>query len=279
MNRLLQIARKDFRDSIRERQLYVAGAVFLLLGVGIGYLAGSNAGSVGATEVPRVTLLALVFFSSIAAISLSYNQVVGKRSSGELRVLLSLPFSRSDVVFGTYLGRMALIVGMSIASLVIATVLAVVMGAPVAFDSLIGAIVVITTLIAVFVSLSVGLSAGSADTTRASAGAFGLFIVFLFRLWDGATIAVRYVLNGFAFPSGPDPTWAKVWAHLQPMAALRNAIADGLPRLAEVFAPYAAGIPNSQPVYTEPWFGALVVLAWIVLPVTLGYVQLRSADL
>ena len=279
MNRLLQIASKDFSDSIRDRQLYVAGAVFVLIGLGIGYLAGSNAGSVSATEVPRVTLLALVFFSSIAAISLSYNQIVGKRTSGELRVLLSLPFSRSEVVFGTLLGRFVLIVSMTTLSLLLATLLAVVMGAPVAVDTLIGAIGVAVVLIAVFVSLSVGLSAGSADTTRASAGAFGLLIVFLLRLWDGAAISVQYVLNGFSFPSGPEPTWAKVWAHLQPMAALRNAIADGLPTLSEVFVPYAASIPNSQPVYTDPWFGALVVLAWIVLPVSLGYYKLRGADL
>lgn len=279
MRRLLQIARKDFRDSIRDRQLYVAGAVFLLIGLGVGYLAGSNAESVGPKEVPRVTLLALVFFSSIAAISLSYNQVVGKRTSGELRVLLSLPFSRSEIVYGTFLGRMALVVSMTVAAFVLGTVLAVGMGAPVAFDVLLGAIAVAIVLIAVFVSLAVGLSAGSADTTRASAGAFGLFIVFLFRLWDGATIAVRYVLNGFSFPSDPSPTWAKAWTHLQPMAALRNAIADASPVLTEVFAPYAAEIPNSQPTYTEPWFGALVVLAWIVLPVTAGYLRLREADL
>jgi|AntRauTorcE11898_2_1112593.scaffolds.fasta_scaffold04862_3 ABC-2 type transport system permease protein len=279
MSRLLQIARKDFRDAARDGQLYVLGALFLLIGLGIGYLAGSNAGSTAPQDVPQLTLLALVFFGSIAAITLSYNQIVGKRASGELRVLLSLPFSRTEVVYGTFLGRLALVVTLTWLSLLLATGVAVVMGAPVAFDLLLGAILVIATLIAVFVSLAVGLSAGSVNTTRAAAGAFGLFIVFLFRLWDGVPIAARYVLNGFSFPSGPAPTWARVWAHLQPMASLRNAIAEMSPPLTEAFGAYAAQIPASQPYYTEPWFGALVTAAWIVLPVTLGYVRLRSADL
>lgn len=278
MRRLLQIARKDFRDAARDGQLYVLGALFLLIGLGVGYIAGDSR-TASPQDVPKVTLVGLVFFGSIAAIILSYNQIVGKRASGELRVLLSLPFSRTEVVYGTFLGRLALVVAMTTLSLLIGTLVAVVMGAPVDFGLLVGAALVIATLNTVFVSLSIGLSAGSVNTTRAAAGAFGLFIVFLFRLWDGAPIAVRFVLNGFSFPSGPAPAWANAWAHLQPMAALRNAIAEAAPPLTEAFIAFAAQIPDSKPVYTEPWFGALVTLAWIVLPVTLGYFQLRDADL
>ncbi|MEF8882419.1 MAG: ABC transporter permease subunit [Halapricum sp.] len=279
MNRLLQIVRKDFLDAVRDRQLYVLGTLFLLIGLGIGYLAGSNSGSAGSEAVPRIALGAMAFIGSIAAISMSYNQIVGKRASGELRVLLSLPFSRTEVVYGTFLGRLALLVALTTASIVIAGGLAVAMGAPIDAGELLAAVAVAGALMAVFVSLSVGLSAGSANTTRAAAGAFGLFIVFLFRLWEGVPVAVRYVLNGFSFPSGSAPTWANVWRHLQPMAALRNAVAGVEPILTDAFVAYAPGMPEGEPYYAEPWFGAVVVAAWIVLPVTLGYLKLRTADL
>ncbi len=279
MDRLLQIARKDFTDAVRDRQLYVLGAVFLLIGLGIGYLAGSNAENASAVDVPRVGITAMAFLGSIAAISMSYNQIVGKRASGELRVLLSLPFSRTEVVYGTFLGRLALLIAMTTSSILVAGGLAVVLGAPVSGSALLAAISVIAALMAVFVSLSVGLSSGSVNTTRAAAGAFGLFIVFLFRLWEGVAVAVRYVRNGFSFSPDPAPTWVRIWQHLQPMAAVRNVLAGVKPDLTVALVAYTPGLPDGDPYYAEPWFGAIVVLAWIVLPVTLGYLKLRTADL
>ncbi|QSG15017.1 ABC transporter permease subunit [Halapricum desulfuricans] len=279
MNRLLQIARKDFTDAIRDRQLYALGALFLLVGLGIGYLAGSNPDTARGVDVPRIGLGAMAFLGSVAAISMSYNQIVGKRASGELRVLLSLPFSRTEVVYGTFLGRLALVVAMTTTSIAIAGVLAAALGAPVSASALLAAVVFAAGLMAVFVSLSIGLSAGSVNTTRAAAGAFGLFIVFLFRLWEGVPVAVRYVLNGFSFPSGPSPTWAMVWRQIQPIAAVRNVIAGVEPDLTVALVAYAPGLPDGEPYYAEPWFGAIIVLAWIVLPVTLGYLKLRTADL
>lgn len=280
MNRLLQMTRKDFVDAARDRELYVAGTLFLLIGLGIGYLVGNSRGA-SANDVARLALGALVFFGSVAAISLSYNQIVGKRASGELRVLLSLPFSRFETVYGTALGRWALMTSMGTTTVVVAAIVAAVMGGPVAIGPLVGTLVAVWALLAVFVSLSVGLSAGSANTTRAAGGAFGLFILFLFRLWDGAPLGIRYVINGFSLPGPgqPTPTWAKVWSHIAPIAGLRNALAGPFPNLAGVLGSWAPQLPETRPVYAEPWFGAVVVLAWIVLPVALGYVQLRNADL
>ncbi|MFB6189640.1 MAG: ABC transporter permease subunit [Halapricum sp.] len=276
MNRLVQMTRKDFVDAARDRELYVAGALFLLIGLGIGYLVGNSRGAPSNT-VARLSLTALVFFGSVAAISLSYNQIVGKRASGELRVLLSLPFSRFETVYGTALGRWLLMTAMATTTVFVAAIVAAVMGGPVAIEPLVGTLVAVWALLAVFVSLS----AGSANTTRAAGGAFGLFILFLFRLWDGAPLGIRYVLNGFSLPgpNQPTPTWAKVWGQIAPIAGLRNALAGPFPNLAEMLGSWAPQLPTTKPVYAEPWFGAVVVLVWIVLPVTLGYVQLRNADL
>jgi len=278
MNRLLQIARKDFRDAARDRELYVAGALFLLLGLAIGYIVGGSPEQADGASVAFGSLAGLTFIGTLAAVALSQNQIVGKRSSGELRVLLSLPFSRRDVVYGSFFGRWALLATMSIVTLVVAAGLAFLRGAPVGVAPLLGAIVLASVLLGVFVSLAVGLSAGSENTARAAAGSFGIFIVVLF-LWGQLPGIVRYVLNGFSSPTGATPSWAKAWGHLQPIAALRNLSVDVFPDIAPALSAFANSIPESQPVYTEPWFGALVVLAWVVLPVTAGYLKLRGADL
>lgn len=279
MRRLLQIAREDVLDAARDRELYVIGVVFLLVGLGIGYFLGNASPEPPDNAVALFTLGALTFFGSISAIALSYNRVVGKRASGELRVLLSLPFSRFETVYGAFLGRWAMLTSLSVGTIVIAAALAALLGAPVAVGPLLAAVVTVAALLAVFTSLSIGLSAGSVNTTRAAAGAFGLFILFLFRLWEVAPAGVRYVLNGFERPEGPSPAWAEAWGQIAPIAGARNAIADSFPELAGVLTSWAPSTGDSTPVYAEPWFGAVVVAVWIVAPVTLGYLRLRKADL
>ena len=278
MDRLLQIARKEVLDAARERELYVAGVLFVLIGVGLGYFVG-NATDPPANAVAVGTLGGLVFVGSLVSIALSYNRIVGKRASGELRVLLSLPYSRFEITYGTILGRWALLVSMTTTTVIVAAVLATVMGATVAAVPLVVTGLAAAATVAMFVSLSVGLSAGTANTTRAAGGAFGLFILFLFNLWGAAPTGVRYVLNGFERPGSPAPTWAKAWGQISPLAGLRNAIAESYPDLANVLSGWAPSVSTPTPVYAEPWFGAVVVLVWIVLPVTAGYLRLRDADL
>lgn len=283
MRRLLLVAKKDFRDAMRDRQLYGAGALFLLVGAGLGYLIGSGGGQSDPSILPQFTLTALVFLGALTAISLSFNGIVGKRGSGELRVLLSLPFSRREVVYGTLLGRFALLTLLSVSTLALATVLGVALGASVAFDLLAFAMLAAVLVVAVFVSVSVGLSAASKNSSRASMGAFGLFILLLFRLWEAAPLAVRYVLNGFSLPSPgtPTPTWALAWGQISPLAAIKNLVSGIAPELVFSFSGFAPTLgPNAgDPVFVQAWFGAVVVVVWIAGPVTLGYVQLTRSDL
>lgn len=279
MDRLPLIAKKDVLDSFRDRQAYFVGALFVLVGGLLGYLFGGGPPDASPSAVPRFSLALLIFLGVISAIALSYNQIVGKRTSGELRVLLGLPFSRFEVVYGTLLGRFVVVAAVSLLSLGTTVVVAAARGTPVGAVPTLAAAAAALTVVAVFVSVSVGLSAASKDTSRASVGAFGLFILILFRLWDLIPFAARFLTNGFEFPSGPPPTWEVAWGHLSPIAAIRNAVHGVAPDIASAFGPYAAQIPESEPVFTEPLFGAVVVLVWIVLPVTAGYYRLAGADL
>lgn len=278
MRRLLLVTRKDFTDAVRERQLYFLGSLFLLMGGGIGYLIGRQ-GATQAGDLARFTLTALLFVSSLAAIVLSYNNLVGKRSSGELRVLLGLPFSRSEVLLGTYLGRLLLVWSMTAAAFALAAVVALFMSASVALSQVGAAIGVTLASLGMFVGIGVGISAAVQRTTKAAVLAFGAFLVFLVRLWEGIPTAMRLLANGFGPLRGDPPMWALVWGQVSPLAALRNAVVGFNEPLSVAFQGYAPSTEGLSGVYVEPWFGAVLVAAWTVLPLAYGFWRFRRADL
>lgn len=277
MERLPQIARKDYRDAIRERQLYLLGGLFLLIGGVLGYIVG-QAGVTQGWELPRFGLTAIVFFGSLSIVVLSYHGIVGKRDSGELRVLLSLPFSRPEVVFGTYLGRLLVVGSLVAASLLVATVVALGMGSTVSLGLLVGSFLVGAVVLVIYASIGIGISAGSQDTSRAAGLAFGAFFVFTFRLWELAPTIVRLALNGFSGLGRETPEWAIAWGQLSPLAGLHNVLREVAPQLANAFTGFVP-MPTGEAVYLEPFFGALVVLFWAIVPLLTGFWQFRNADL
>lgn len=277
MDRLLLVARKDARDAIRDRTLYAVGILFTLVGLGLGYLVGASP-SPQPEALPTFGLLAMIFVGSLASVSLSYNGIVGKRQSGELRVLLGLPLSRLEVVAGTLLGRFVVVGAVSVGSLVVASLLAVVLGGAVDAGLLITALPVLLVVVALFVSVAVALSAATSDTTKASIGAFGLFMLLVFRLWELVPTVFRYVLNGFSLPR-ETPVWARAWSHLSPLAGFRNAVDAVAPALARSFSGFAPSVADPSAVFVQPVFGAVVVAVWLVGPITLGYWTFSRADL
>lgn len=277
MRRLPLIARKDFQDSARERSLYALGAMFLLLGSGIAYFVGTSR-SPQSGDLVRFTLTAVLFVGALSTTALSYHTIVGKRDSGELRVLLGLPFSREEVLFGTYTGRTLAITMVSGITLLVAAVIGVALGAPVSITALLGAVVVALATVAVFAAIGVGISAACRQTTRAAGLAFGVFFVFVLRLWEVVPPLVRFLLNGFSPTRGPPPTWQHVWGQLSPMAGLHNTVTPLSETLAQSFTGLAP-LEVPEGYYTEPWFGLLVVLFWLVVPLLVGYTQFREADL
>jgi len=108
----LVVARKDFEDSIRSRWLIgltalFVGLVALIAAVSLrlstggqtistnAFLSGNFMGLLSGTLVPLIALV------------IAYNSVSGEWKSGSLKLLLSLPHSRADVVFGKVAGRSA----------------------------------------------------------------------------------------------------------------------------------------------------------------------------
>jgi ABC-2 type transport system permease protein len=277
--RWLQIARKDFDDARRERQLYYLLGLFALGGLGLGYIIGGNPGSTSPRTLPFALLNVFAFLAPISALTISQADIVGKRSTGELSVLLSLPFSRLSIVTGSYLGRAAVMTAILAPGFVLAPLVTALRGAPVDATALLGAFLLVWALGLVFTAIALGISALTRSTTVAAGGSFGVFLLFVFQLWTLLPEGVLYLVNGLSWPRPPLPTWTLVFDQLSPFATLRNLAHPFFTEILNAFPLAPGSVPPDPPAYQGPVFAAVATLAWIVLPLAVGYYRFQRRDL
>ncbi|MFC7193584.1 ABC transporter permease subunit [Halosimplex aquaticum] len=111
------VAKKEFRDAIRSKGLWILSFVFtalFLIPAGQALFFGGNirqdVAQVGMQLfISRFYLNIVTLLVPIVVIFAGYAAVSDERTSGSLKVLLSLPFSRRDVIVGKVVGRSAVV--------------------------------------------------------------------------------------------------------------------------------------------------------------------------
>jgi ABC-2 type transport system permease protein len=284
MNRSLVIAKRDFENARRSYLLWGVIGVFSMLVFLVTALPGllSDSPIGGRAAVVLITFPAGILVP-VTAVVASYLAIAGERESGSLKILLSLPPSRREIVVGKFLGRSA-VIGVAIA-------IAFAIGAVVAFlvygDLPVGSYLLTTALTALlgiaFVGLSVGLSAATSTRTRAMAPAIGLVII-LGPLWSGIVAAIRFVAD-FGFSASLAPETVQGLTVLSPASGYGRLFNSAI--LPDLLGGIGAGqIAGSAPVstadapfYLQNWFVFGLMLAWIVVPLVLGYLRFRGSDI
>lgn len=262
-----RIARKDLADAGRSLSLWaVVGVVVLFTGGTVTLIGFSGDTSTRQIVTLAAQLSATVF--PVVALFAAKGAITAERESGSLRTLLALPPSRRDVVLGKYVGRVGLVT-LATAAGVVATVAGLL-----ATGNAVGVTVVGTFAATVlgltvsFVAVGVGVSAGVATDGRASGVAVGLYVLFVV-LWGPLTQGVLLGAREFGLvASGVTPWWIHVFGTLAP-----NEAATGL------FAAVVSGSPFAADPTQSVWLPVVVLLAWTVVPVAVGYWRFRSADL
>ncbi|WP_181691513.1 ABC transporter permease [Natronomonas sp. LN261] len=282
------VAEKDFRDAIRSRLLIVLTLLFTLFSAGAAYLVTEIDPPQQAALTGEVTTVLLIsglvsataVFIPIVSIAVAYRSLAGERDSGSLKLLLSLPNSRLDVVLGKFVGRsgvvaVALFVGFAVGIVVTASLADAF--SPLEYVVFVG----ISMLFAfVFIAITVGVSAFTSSTSRAAYGAFGLFVVFQF-LWSSLAQGVAYAVNGFSFEGIEEGDAVfelfQLLTILDPTAAYQQGtlwVVRSLDESGELAA------NNSElAFYLQDWFGFIVMALWIVIPLAVGYARFESSDL
>lgn len=288
------VARKDFEDAVRSRLLWgLTGAFVGLLGIFLGVIVATEGGDIDPLEVFTFLGSWSQFFVPLIALIVGYMAIVGERRSGSLRMLMGYPFSRRAIVAGKLVGRTGVI------ALTIVIGFSVMTGIAIAFFGLppipdAAAIVLMTVGLGLtFTAIAVGISAGTSTRGRAMALAVGTFFV-LFVLWEAIAVAIYYGMNG-ARPGLMVDAWYLFVRQLNPIEAFRmtlTAIAgdfvwpivnlglEDIPMETHANDRMASErIAGDRPFYLHPAMSGVVFLAWIIVPILLGYSRFKRSDL
>lgn len=268
------VARKDFEDSVRSYWLWGLSAVFLLIVSGVAFVGGwVIGGDLNANDVigfiNRSVVTTLV---PLIAMVVSYASIVGERESGSLKILLSLPHSRTDVVVGKVVGRSgAMAIPILIGFLLPAIAF---LFTPAAFDPLryIGFTLLVVVIAIQFVSISVGFSAAAETQRRAIAGVIGFYFLFV-ALWGSIQLPLQFFVVG-GYPQSLQ------WIPLAPEELIRTLRLMNPTGSFKIIADaYLAGSLYDAATRSLHLSASLMVLLWIIAPPLFGLLRFQQRDL
>lgn len=290
----LSVARKDFEDAVRSKMVW--GAMGLFIGLMSLLLTAFDAGDVvgGGAEggIVYVAQWSQQFIPIIALVT-AYMAILGERRSGSLRILLSYPFTRRDIVAGKLVGRSVVItVTLLVAFAVSGLITLLLFGSvPLVKLTLLSLVTVLFGLS--FIGIAVGVSAGVSTRGQALVMCIGLFVL-CYGFWDGAASAAYSLVTGARPGLHPEP-WYFLIERLNPIESYRvlaNAVLDlhveqlvglHLENLPESTSPEqfeaANRVRGDLPFYLQNWFSGLILVGWTVIPVVLGYFRFKDSDL
>ncbi|MCU4718434.1 ABC transporter permease subunit [Halapricum hydrolyticum] len=273
------VARKDFRDAIRSRMFWALAIVFGLLSVGLGaafgyysdqFIESVPGNQLGVGLVSFVQSPITIFIMFVSAI-ICHKSIVGEWEQGSLKLLLSLPHTRLEVITGKIVGRSAVLAVPAIASLVIGLGVGGALLGTVPIVLSVEFLVAILVYIVLYVSIFVGLSAVTRSSSLAVAGAIVLIVVQFF--WGAIAAVLTIVLD----LSG-DADWLYIYQSLTPNGAFNEVLSATLAATTE-WPAATVRANNVDAVYATPVLAALILLLWFVVPVALGYWRFSNADL
>ncbi|QGA82022.1 ABC-type transport system involved in multi-copper enzyme maturation, permease component [Halomicrobium sp. LC1Hm] len=282
MSSLTTIARKDFKDSLRTRSIWViAGAMTILcLSHILAFLSSPIA-----DQHTQPFILAVAQFTlwlPLAAIGIGFKSIVGERTSGSIRILLGQPGTRRSVVYGTYLGRLLILATTVLLALAVMAVVVAFGFGIIGFINVLGGTIALLLFAFAWIGLTVGVSSFVASETRAIGLVMGIYAV-VEPLWRNLILRLFAVVftgttqtpsQATVFYSLEEPTWYLYVNRLSPAEAF-NAARYYIPDLIEsIWYGTTISGPHAPNV-----FGVLVLIGWATIPVFLGYRRFEGADL
>ncbi|WP_115864928.1 ABC transporter permease subunit [Halorussus litoreus] len=274
---LAAVVRKDFRDVRRAKLLWFVGGIYTLFAVLFFYVGSTNENPDVLVQLWNMSGLAILFIPLVALVA-AYLAIAGERESGSIKYLLSIPNRRSDVVFGKFLSRAALVCGAIVLAFGAGAVLTAALYPALEFATFTRVVALVLYFALAYVAVAVGISAMTATRSRSMAGAIGYFFVFNVLWIQGSAFSVvgalRFVFEdtlGIELAQNTElfvQSLSPATAYLQ---SLRLAFPDGYRDIPPA--------DPSTPFYLQPEFMLVILAAWIVLPLLAGFLSFRRADI
>ncbi|WP_158057774.1 ABC transporter permease [Halorussus halophilus] len=273
---LVAVARKDFKDVRRAKLLWFVGGIYTLFAA-LFFYTGSGADADVRVQLWNMSGLAILIIPLVALVA-AYLSVAGERESGSIRFLLSIPNDRKDVVFGKFLSRALLVSGAILFAFAVGGVLSAVLYPSLELATFVRVVAFVLYFTMAYVAIAVGISSLTATRSKAMAASIGYFFVFNVLWIQGSAFsavgALRFVFEdtlGVQLSQNTEQFVQSLSPAVSYLQSLRLAFPDGFQGLPPV--------DPSTPFYLEPWFGLVILAAWIVLPLGLGYWRFERADL
>lgn len=286
------IVRKDLRDGIRSWLLLALMVLFALVLGGASLLVTqggteSQTNPVGILALGAAVFVTVLVLVPITGLVVSIKSIVREREVGTVKVLLSLPHSRGEVLAGKFLGRSALLTAAILAGFLPAGLIfwLRVEGFPIVQFGMFA-------LVAILVGLqfvAVGLAASALVDSEAQATFAGVGLFFVMLTWR----RIFGFLNGnLNLLSGDAKLFVErfhLFTLFNDMLRALASLQEDLPSNASTVFP--AGHPDTvqrgfryvvvenQPFYLAHWFAFVLVAVLIAAPLALAYVRFDRMDL
>ena len=268
------IASKDYYETKDSRLIrYLVYLVVLVILLGGYVFPAVTTGAVTTSRFAGFMTTTIGLLLPLVGLLLGYNAIVGERESGQLALLLSLPYERRDVVAGKLVGRgvhlvLAVLVGFIGAGVLVWYPFGSVSHAAYA------AYILLTLLFGIiFFGIGLALSTLTVSKQRANVGAFGIFFLFVV-VWDLVAELLRFGLEQIGLADGTLPDWALFVHGAEPGMLYERLVAAFFEN--STAGPY---LGPEAPWYLGEWMALVLFVLWIVLPIAAGYRRFERTDL
>jgi len=263
------VARQDWSVTLGARSVKLLLGLLASVVVLAGYIYPIGAAEpVTTARFAPFVLEGLRFALPFVAVLLTYGAVAGDRESGAIRLSLSLPHSRRDVVLGAFASRAGLVTVATVASMLTAGWLVVYPFG----DLVLGRFLVFLGLTALFgaVWCGLGLAVSLVAATRRRALVLAFALLFLFVVvWETAVAALTLGLNAAGVVDGELPGVGQFVTGLEPSLLFERATTGFV----------LSGESVAGPWYMSEWVALAVLVLWVVGPLGLAYHRFDGSDL
>lgn len=207
MKNILIIARKEVREGLRNRWVLATTLLLAALALTLSFLGSAPTGNVGVNQldVVIVSLSSLtIFLVPLIALLLSHDAIVGEMERGTMLLLLSYPIGRNQVIFGKFLGHLAILSFATLFGYGAAAVALAATGTQIdstswtSFVSMLGSSVLLG---AVFIAIGYLVSSRVRERSTAGGISIGIWLLFVL-IYDMALLGALVAAGGHALPAG-----------------------------------------------------------------------------
>jgi len=278
------VAKKDFRGARRSRSLWAVATLLGLVTALIGYSYEAYQAT-PTTSVQRMfsqLVLLLMLLLPIVALVASYMSIAGERESGGVKFLLSVPNTRRDVFVGKFVSRLGIVCAGVVFMFVTAAAGGYARNGTLPLTLVAGLLAMTLLYGSVFVSIAIAVSSAVAARSRAIAAAVGSYfvLVLLFVVPGLSVFMIAQWVHRTLLGMEANLDLYNAVTYVSPLTAYRKGTNMFFPDEMEqrVFQ-RAADASGDLPVYLSEEVSLLVFAVWLVVPLAVGYLRFRGADL